>query len=264
MARALMLFIVSQTTQLANNLGYQHWVSAPTGNFRTKLFHGTFFECPEMRTQNPEGWQLLADTKEVPDAWLDKPIRVTVDRRIFQQKVMCTDQQFQEAVEEVNALGWWKIYPDPFGTHDEWEATPQPVLHRLVWDFDQRAGGAHISQWEAENGFYESTGELPPLGYHYIYGLKVQGSEQFFLIGQTTQPLEQRLNQHLALGTNGDANAVIKAAVESSDQVITIEQLATVFFLTVAEYEVGMALHLKHQGHPIQNKILDVVGINAQ
>lgn len=260
LARALMLFILSRSKQVANNLGYQHFRQAGATRSKAKLFHGTLFSCEQMLVNNPQGWQVLADTKELPESWVEngKPVVAEFNIKEFQSKVLCSEQEFTSAVAEVNELGFWQVNPDPF-TDEQYRAVPQFKLHSVVWEFDQLTGGASISQWEASAGWLEQEQEknLPPLGYHYVYGLKVQGSRQYFLIGQTTQDLESRLNQHLTMGTNDDANEVILEVLRSTDQRIVIEHLATVFFRSVNEYEMRLANGLLGAGHPIKNRILN-------
>lgn len=260
LARALMLFILSRSKQVANNLGYQHFRQSGTTQSKAKLFHGTLFSCEQMLANNRQGWQVLADMKKLPESWVKQgnPVVAEFSIKEFQSKVRCSEQELNEAIEEVNELGFWQVNPDPF-IDQQFRAVPQYRLHSVVWEFDQLTGGASISRWEAEAGWLEQEQEknLPPLGYHFVYGLKVEGSRRYFLIGQTTQSLEARLNQHLAMGTNDGANEVILEVLRSTDQRIVIEHLATVFFRSVNEFEMRLANGLLEAGHPIKNRILN-------
>lgn len=270
-ALAVMNYAVSETPQLFNNLGndekgfkrYFVW----SGNKKAKLCHGTYFDHPMVRVDDPEGYEALAAAVELPEEWTrDKPTSLSFSLADLNQRVIMSTDDFAVALEEVHALGYWSVehHPvDPFGDgrpdEDVVTLTPTYLLHSMVWELDYCAGGAGTNGYELRYNMGDKRRyDLPPLGYHFIYALRSHKTGKVVSIGETTQSMETRLNQHRRSGTNADAHAVIRAITQDPEDTLIIEHLATVFFPQVPEYEMTKAHEFIDAGHPLTNKVLDV------
>lgn len=263
MAKALMLYILSQSRQNVVNLQYQSQINAGRWGRRTKLFHGTLFTSPHLNAYSPADRERIAKTFQLPEEWtVGNPIRAKVTLADFSQKVDCSRLEWNEAIREIEDRGLWSVFVDPFSEVEEAVFTPTYELHKMVWKIDQIAGGKGLSEFEARLGFDDSLPDteegLPTLGYHFIYTLRQKSTGRVLMVGQTTQPLHRRLNQHLTEATNSTAHQVIKSIVANSNDSLEIVHEATVHFSGVAKYEVELMEYYTIQGESLLNVIRTV------
>lgn len=264
MAKALMLYILSVSRQVVVKLDFKEQIQAGRYGKRTKLFHGVLFNSPHLETHNPNKHEQLVKVKTLPEAWTtDKPVKAFVSLENFSKKVVCSPKEWSEAIQEIRTRGLWTAFIDPFSDEDTHEAvfTPTFELHNIVWKFDQIAGGAGISEFEKMLGFDDDNPDsdqlFPQLGYHFVYTLR-NSEGRVLMVGQTTQPLTRRLNQHQTEATNTGAMKAIKAIVQDPNDSLEIFHEATVHFSYIAKYEVELMEYYTIQGETLLNVIRTV------
>ncbi|MGP4993715.1 hypothetical protein [Glutamicibacter ardleyensis] len=264
MAKALMLHILSISRQTVVKLDYKEQINAGRYGRRTKLFHGVLFTSPHVDVRDPRKHRALAKLKNLPEEWTTaKPVKAHITLENFNRKVACTPLEWNDAITEVRERGLWTAFIDPFTDTDTHEAvfTPTFELHNMVWKFDQIGGGGAISEFEALLGFDDTNPDsdelFPELGYHFVYTLR-NSKGRVLMVGQTTQPLTRRLNQHLTEATNTEAMRAIKVIVQDPDDSLEIVHEATVHFSGVAKYEVELMQYYTIQGETLFNVIRTV------
>lgn len=262
MAKALMLYILSQSRQNVVNLQYQSQINAGRWGRRTKLFHGTLFTSPHLNAYSPADRERIAKTFQLPEEWtVGNPIRAKVTLADFSQKVDCSRLEWNEAIREIEDRGLWSVFVDPFSEVEEAVFTPTYELHKMVWKIDQIAGGKGLSEFEARLGFDDSLPDteegLPTLGYHFVYTLRQKSTGRVLMVGQTTQPLNRRLNQHLTEATNSTAHQAIKSIVANPGDSLEIVHESTVHFFHVAKIEVDLMGYYETLGEKLLNVIRD-------
>lgn len=279
LARSLTAFAVDRIKPKYNDLGYADLLrdgqrEAISHQFshgkKVKIVHSVMFDHEIFCALNLQAWKALARTKRVPLDWTKNSYSTTFTVGDFKKHINVSDPaEFTDAITAITDSGWWKVkvVGDPFADsefEDEttFTLTPQHPFHQLVWELDMLGGGEQIGKWETEHGFNDSRFQkdrgYPPLGYHAIYALRSVMTGKILYVGQTTQPLEYRLHQHMRNGTNAEASKAINWVVNNSIDSLEILQLATVHRSIVAEEEMVWANLLLEIGHPIQNKILTV------
>ncbi|MGW9550650.1 hypothetical protein ACWG8W_06295 [Citricoccus zhacaiensis] len=259
-ATAIMLWIVSETKQRAVAMGNRYFQAAVDGETPGKLFHGTFFEHPPMSKKDPETWEEVSGVINLPESWTTKlPKRTLITYGEVSKRVIMSEARYEAALDAIHELGFWTVVWD----RDEALLSPTYKLHSLVWEFDHHAGGDSNIVWENERGLGDPRDViLPKLGYHYIYGLVSRQRDDYIMIGQTSQALEHRLNQHLNLATNDDANDAVLSILRDPTDTMKIVKLAEVAFPYVSEVEMMVANLSKEVGQPVHNKILTVAANN--
>ncbi|MFC4369422.1 hypothetical protein [Citricoccus nitrophenolicus] len=255
-ATAIMLWAVAQTKQRNIRMGEGFYRSEAPGAKPGKLFHGVFFSHKKLEELNKANPTLVARLSHLPEAWVhERPFSVSITRKKLSGLVYMSEPRYEAALEDIQKLGFWEVRRE----NDMDYLIPTYRLHAFIWEFDRYAGGGSISHWEDKRGFGRAGElELPKLGYHFIYGLKSRNSGDFIIVGQTTQPLPTRRNQHLHLATNADANEAVLNVLRDTDDTIDIVKLAEVAHPRVAAVEMMIANILKEDGHPIKNKIMTV------
>lgn len=264
---AIMLWVVANTRQVYNDLGKKHFVD--NGNTMTKLCHGAYFNHRAMKANGDREFAYLASFKQPKEEWtIEQPVITRVSLEALRRSFHISTDAFRLALREIEELGLWTVdyQPDVFsGTqyaneaHEVAVLTPTYRLHCLVWDFENYSGGTATGLWERKHGLaYSQRGQLPALGYHYIYALVSRKTGSIYIVGQTTQALTTRLHQHQQLATNADANAAVRSIQSDPEDTLDIRHLATVFHSDVAEVEMDWAHEFINRGHPIKNKILTV------
>lgn len=237
-----------------------------TTDGKSRLIYGVMFKHPIINDKSDAGNALLANCTRLPDdidsfsanittAWLATKTGVTEAKLI--EHLRRPQPYFQ--VEFRNAGANVQI-------------TPTWLFHQRVWELNRDGGGAPRNTWEYEHGYYpvpaepESTNRLqdlhtcrPPLGFHTIYVLTEtleDGMEVPILVGQTTQPLERRLSQHLQDPSNATAYNYIKNMIRRGS-LPRIHPVQLASYANTSDVEMGLARELVDQGATLLNMIMD-------
>lgn len=258
------------------------------GDRLAKVCHSALFHHEKLQTGDPDVWAEIFNMNTLPEDWTSNPkdAVLTFDQ-LLRKFPNLTPDSIIAAIDDINEAGWWIA---ELGTNDEGDAirmTPTHKLHATVWDFDNHAGGKNNTSWEVSNGFThdnyriaaaadesaptaevdDATADVnadgkgnpflcpPPLGYHYVYLLRSHQTGIGIIVGETTQALNLRRNQHAQVGTNDEANDEIFAVVRDPEDYLEIVHLMTVHNSVCNQKEMGSVEAGRAAGHPLKNKI---------
>lgn len=260
-ARVISLYLTAKSRAKWNQLGYifgQHKTGYKVDNARS--LRATFFDHPIMDAKTPEEIKFLAELDEL---WPDEVMSGVRKTRVPLADILRisgSPEEWNEAKVELAANRYWDHEAQGNGLL----FTPLMGLHQRVWDLNMIAGGNLRNTYEIVNGFFpiEDTDpegddpylHRPPLGYHWLYILKFGSLRQ---VGESTQPLRRRAQQHCQSPTNAFAEKHITAALRQGS-VPEIEFAGIVHKFKAAEEEMALLHRVREQQQNVSNAITEV------
>lgn len=252
---------------------YQIWHTDRNGRTKgTKMQHNCQFTHPILSDRTPAGYAKLAKILTLTDEMVAKSFSYTMYFSEIRAKFLgVSDDDIREAIAEINAYGWHTAVVHGSGEDAYVVITPTLEFHQRVWELDLHASGPLLTKWEVANNWIpfgdnteneDGKGDpmryAPPLGYHYLYGIRSARTGEFVTVGQTTTSLVTRKNSHERAGSNGDANEGILDILADPNDYLEIVHFATVHYSITSEKEMSLANTMLAMGHHIKNKILTI------
>lgn len=188
---------------------------------RGKLVQIALFDHPLLRARNQNAYDTVAAMESIPEDYDE--LFATVPLRWLAAKTATDESTLIEHLNRSQSMFRVQI------SGRSVRITPTAIFHQAAWDFYRRPAGGERTAWEEAHGLFpppepttvssrlqDAHGARPPLGFHWIYELvevNPDGSETVLLVGETTQSLESRRQQHLREPTNNDAHRHIEQMI---------------------------------------------------
>lgn len=261
-ARTIILLAVGRTRGVWCDLGWdslpknqQHRTAAGTRQVRK-----TLFKHPMLKDHSPTGWAKVANmlSSELTEEMVQLD---PIHSYLPVSTVMCMAGEAPEL--DILELELQEIFTMTV-VGNQYRFTPTLTLHMNAWWMNRNNSGAERTDMEVSRGFYPETDfdpsgtedaylERPPLGFHWLYEIRVGGLYQ---IGESTQALHRRLNQHLQNPTNTFAEKAITESIRKGE-LPTITCVAMIHAHDVARKEMELLQYHLESGHDVLNWITD-------
>lgn len=256
-ARGLFLYLIAHMESVKAELGGSTYV--PSGNNKARLVRHCFFTHPILTSNRPEDIATLRDATTPDEEWYEgnRSSHLTVRIEDVLSKLKMTPGEVIKVSRELERKG----YIDFEQMEGRLHYRIARRTHEEVWELDGYPGGANLNKYEELFGFLPLAIEdgKPTLGYHWLYLISEQqgdGSLTPLIVGETTQSLQVRLNQHRSLGTNYRARQLFNAIAQDPNRTLVIESLGQFHTGIINQVEVDTIRRIEDEtGYNLLNVI---------